>query len=81
MSAKNMNRLAAKHCVGWYEHHNETPLEILENFVAWTKQKHLKSYIEIADLLGVKPNEAQKLLYLAKLPDDNMIEKMKGLMK
>lgn len=77
---KGTNNLAAKHCVIWYEHHEETPLDVLEEFVDWTKKKHLKSYIEIGKLLGVTPNEANRLLCMAKLPDDVTIKRMKGLM-
>lgn len=80
MRSKYMNNLAAKHCVGWYEHHEETPLDVLEDFVNWTKKKHLKSYIEIGKLLGVTPNEANRLLCMAKLPDDMVICRMKELM-
>lgn len=79
--SKWSNNLAAKHCIGWYEHHEETPLDVLEEFVNWTKVKHLKSYIEIGKLLGVTPNEANRLLCMAKLPDDVTIKRMKGLMQ
>lgn len=75
------NKSAAKHCVIWYEHREETPLDVLEEFVDWTKVKHLKSYIEIGKLLGVTPNEANRLLCMAKLPDDVVIKRMKGLME
>ena len=78
---KGTNNLAAKHCVIWYEHHEETPLDVLEEFVNWTKVKHLKSYIEIGKLLGVTPNESNRLLCMAKLPDDVTIKRMKGLMQ
>lgn len=78
---KGTNNLAAKHCVIWYEHHEETPLDVLDDFVNWTKVKHLKSYIEIGKLLGVTPNEANRLLNLAALPDDVTIKRMKGLME
>ena len=78
--SKWSNNLAAKHCVGWYEHHEETPLDVLEDFVNWTKKKHLKSYIEISKLLGVTPNEANRLLCMAKLPDDMVICSMKEVM-
>ena len=81
MRSKYMNNLAAKHCVGWYEHREETPLDVLEVFVNWTKVKRLKSYIEIGKLLGVTPNEANRLLCMAKLPDDVVIKRMKGLME
>ena len=75
-----MNNLAAKHCVGWYEHREETPLDVLEEFVNWTKVKHLKSYIMIADMLHVTRNEAKRLLDLAALPDDVTVKRMKELM-
>lgn len=78
--SKWSNNLAAKHCVGWYEHHEETPLDVLEEFVDWTKVKHLKSYIEIGKLLSVTPNEANRLLCMAKLPDDVVICRMKEVM-
>ena len=80
MRSKYMNNLAAKHCVGWYEHREETPLDVLEDFVNWTKKKHLKSYITIADMLHVTRNEAKRLLDLAALPDDVTVERMKELM-
>lgn len=78
--SKWSNNLAAKHCVGWYEHREETPLDVLEEFVDWTKVKHLKSYITIADMLHVTRNEAKRLLDLAALPDDVTVERMKELM-
>lgn len=78
--SKWSNNLAAKHCVGWYEHREETPLDVLEEFVGWTHKKHLKSYIEIGKMLGVTPNEANRLLCMAKLPDDVTIKRMKEVM-
>lgn len=78
--SKWSNNLAAKHCVGWYEHREETPLDVLEEFVDWTKVKHLKSYIMIADMLHVTRNEAKRLLDLAALPDDVTVKRMKELM-
>lgn len=77
---KAANKQASKHCVIWYEHHEETPLDVLDEFINWTKAKHLKSYIEIGKLIGVTPNEANRLLCMAKLPDDVTIKRMKGLM-
>lgn len=79
--SKAANKQASKHCVIWYEHHEETPLDVLEDFVNWTKVKHLKSYITIADMLHVTPNEANRLLNLAALPDDVVICRMKELMR
>lgn len=79
--SKAANKQASKHCVIWYEHHEETPLDVLADFVNWTKVKHLKSYIEIGKLLGITPNEANRLLCMAKLPNDVTIKRMKGLME
>ena len=78
--SKWSNNLASKHCVIWYEHREETPLDVLEEFVDWTKVKHLKSYIEIGKFLSVTPNEANRLLCMAKLPDDVVICRMKEVM-
>ena len=78
--SKGTNNLAAKHCVIWYDHHEETPLDVLEDFVDWTKKKKIKSYIVIADMLHVTRNEAQRMLDLAALPDDVTIKRMKELM-
>ena len=80
MRSKYMNNLATKHCVIWYERHEETPLEVLEVFIDWTHKKHLKSYIEIGKMLHVTRNEAKRLLDLAALPDDVTIKRMKELM-
>lgn len=77
---KMASKRAPQCCVNWYEHHEETPLDVLEEFVNWTKVKHLKSYITIADMLHVTRNEAKRLLDLAALPDDVTVERMKELM-
>lgn len=79
--SKAANKQAVKHCVLWYDHQEETPLDVLEEFVDWTKVKHLKSYIAIADMLHVTRNEAKRLLDLAALPDDVTVERMKELMR
>ena len=81
MPSKFMNGVAAKHCVTCYEHHGETPLDVLKDFVDWTKKKKIKSYITIADMLHVTPKEANRLLCLAALPDDVTIKFMKELMR
>lgn len=78
--SKAANKQAVKHCVIWYEHQEETPLDVLGEFISWTKKKHLKSYIEIGKLLLVTPNEANRLLCMAKLPDDVTVKRMKKLM-
>ena len=80
MPSKFMNGVAAKHCVTRYEHHEETALDVLEDFVDWTKKKKIKSYIAVADMLHVTPKEANRLLCLAALPDDVTIKFMKELM-
>lgn len=80
--SKGSNNLAAKHCVIWYEHHEETPLDVLEKFIEWTHKKHLKSYVDIAKMLHITPNEAKKYLDLAKMPeyDSAVLKRMKELM-
>ena len=82
MPSKFMNGVAAKHCVTCYEHHEETALDVLEDFVDWTKKKKIKSYIAIADMLHVTPKEAKKYLDLAKMPkyDSTVLKRMKELM-
>lgn len=80
--SKWSNNLATKHCVGWYEHHEETPLDVLMEFKEWTHKQHLKSYVDIAEMLHVEPNEAKKYLDLAKMPeyDSAVLKRMKELM-
>lgn len=39
---KMASKRAPQCCVNWYEHHEETPFDVLEEFVNWTKVKHLK---------------------------------------
>ena len=82
MSSKFMNGVAAKHCVIFCKHQNETPFDVLENFVDWTKKKKIKSYIAVADMLHVTPKEAKKYLDLAKMPkyDSTVLKRMKELM-
>ena len=79
--SKHMNNLRAKHAVTFSEHHTENALETLDAFIAWTKEKQLKSYLEIAKLLYVPPNEAQKILTRAKLPDERIEKRMKEVMR
>ena len=74
------SKRAPQCCVNRYEHHEETQLDVLEEFVNWTKVKHLKSYIKIAEMLGVTPNEANRLLCMAKLPDNRVVKRMKEVM-
>ena len=80
---KVANKQASKHCVIWYEHHEECPLDVLMKFKKWTHKQHLKSYIEISKMLHITPNEAKKYLDLAKMPeyDSAVLKRMKGLMQ
>lgn len=75
------NRNRAKFTFKFYEHDSENRLDVLDEFIGWTKAKHLKSYIEIAELLNVLPNDANKLLNRAVLPDDIIVKRMKEVMK
>lgn len=74
------NRNRAKFTVMFTEHDSENKLDVLDEFIGWTKAKHLKSYIEIAELLNVLPNDANKLLNRAVLPDDRVEKRMKEVM-
>ena len=80
MPSKFMNGVAAKHCVIFCKHQNETPFDVLEKFIEWTEEKNIKSYIEISKMLHTTPKEANRLLHLAVLPDDATIKQMKELM-
>lgn len=76
------NKRAPQCCVIWNERHEECPLDVLMEFKEWTHKQHLKSYVDIAKMLYVKPNEAKKYLDLAKMPepDSTVLKRMKELM-
>ena len=76
------NKRAPQCCVVWNERHEECPLDVLMEFKEWTHKQHLKSYVDIAKMLYVKPNEAKKYLDLAKMPepDSTVLKRMKELM-
>ena len=74
------NRNRAKFTFKFTEHDSENKLDVLDEFINWTKAKRLKSYIEIAELLSVLPNDANKLLNRAILPDDRVVKQMKEVM-
>ena len=76
--AGNSNR--AKFTVTFIEHNSENKLDVLDEFINWTKAKHLKSYIEIGELLNILPSDANKLLNRAALPDDRIVKRMKEVM-
>lgn len=75
------NRNRAKFTVMFTEHDSENKLDVLDEFISWTKVKHLRSYIEIGKMLDVLPNDANKLLHRAVLPDDRVERRMKEVMK
>lgn len=79
MGTVNSNKSAAKHCVIFCKHQNETPFDVLEKFIEWTEEKNIKSY-EISKMLHTTPKEANRLLHLAVLPDDRIVKRMKELM-
>ena len=76
------SKRAPKCCVIWNERHEECPLDVLMNFKEWTHKHHLKSSVEIAEMLHTEPNEAKKYLDLAKMPkyDSAVLKRMKELM-
>ena len=74
------NRNRAKFTFKFSEHDSENKLDVLDEFIDWTKAKHLKSYIEIAEMLDILPNDANKLLNRAVLPDDRVEKRMKEVM-
>ena len=78
--AGNHNR--AKFAVTFVETKTGTPLDVCRNFRNWTIKNGLKSYVEIAEILDITPNEARKYLDLAKMPkhDSAVLKRMKGLM-
>lgn len=77
---KTVNKRRTMYAVTFVETRTGTPLDVLDSFVDWTKRKHLRSYIEIGKMLHVTPNEANRLLCLATLPDDVTVKRMKELM-
>ena len=79
---KIANKRAPQCCVVWNERHEECPLDILMNFNEWRRKQHLKSYVVIAEMLHIEPNEAKKYLDLAKMPeyDSAVLKRMKELM-
>ena len=74
------NRNRAKFTFMFTEHDSENKLDVLDEFINWTKAQHLKSYIEIGELLNILPSDANKLLNRAALPDDRIVKQMKEVM-
>ena len=76
------NRNRAKFAVTFVETKTGTPLDVCQNFRNWTKEKNLKSYVEIAEMLDITPNEAKKYLDLARMPEYNsaVLKRMKEVM-
>lgn len=76
------NKYRAKYAVTFVETRTGTPLDVLMKFKEWTNKHHLKSNVEIAEMLNITPNEARKYLDLAKMPkyDSAVLKRMKVLM-
>lgn len=76
------NRNRAKFTVTFVEAKTGTPLDVCRNFRNWTIEKGLKSYVEIAEMLDITPNEVKKYLDLAKMPeyDSTVLKRMKEVM-
>lgn len=76
------NKYRAKYAVTFVETRTGTPLDVLMEFKEWTHKQHLKSYVDIAGMLDITPNEARKYLDLAKMPkyDSAVLKRMKKLM-
>ena len=72
----------AKFTVTFVETKTGTPLDVCRNFRSWTIKNGLKSYVEIAEMLDITPNEAKKYLDLAKMPeyDSTVLKRMKEVM-
>lgn len=78
--SRAVNRNRAKFAVVFAEHESENKLDVLNEFICWTKEKNIKSYIEISEMLHTTPQEANRLLNLAVLPDDRVKKRMKEVM-
>ncbi|MBT0944446.1 hypothetical protein [Streptococcus lutetiensis] len=74
------NKRAPQCCVVWNERHEECPLDVLMEFKEWTHKQHLKSYVDIAEMLHISANDANRLLSRAVLPDKAVCHRMKELM-
>lgn len=79
--SRAVNRNRAKFAVVFSKHESESKLDVLEEFIEWTKEKNIKSYIEISKMLHTTPQEANRLLNLAVLPDDRVEKRMKEVMR
>ncbi|MCW8644609.1 hypothetical protein OQG70_04920 [Streptococcus macedonicus] len=78
---KTVNKRRAKYAVTFVEQRTGTPLDVCRNFRNWTIKNKLKSYVVIAEMLHIEPNEAKKYLDLAKMPeyDSAVLKRMKEL--
>ena len=76
------NRNRAKFAVTFVETKTGTSLDVCQKFRNWTIKKGLKSYVEIAEMLDITPNETKKYLDLAKMPeyDSAVLKRMKEVM-
>lgn len=77
------NRNRAKFTVMFTEHDSVNRLDVLDEFIDWTKVRRLKSYIKIAEMLDILPSDARKLMHRAVLPEDindRVAKRMKEVM-
>lgn len=76
MSSKYSNFWKAKYSVTQYNNDTTTPLDILDRFIEVTHERNFRNYIEIAKMLNIEPNKAQRLLYRTELPDKRVSQLM-----
>lgn len=73
--------MRAKHCVIWYEHHEETVLEVLDEFLCWLDIKGISEPEDVGELLGISTYKARKLQRLEDLPNERIEKMMRKVMK
>ena len=68
--SKGTNKLAAKHCVIWYEHHEETVLDVLDEFIGWLDSKGISEPEDVGEMLGISIYKARQLQRREDLPKE-----------
>ena len=79
--SKGTNKLAAKHCAICYEHHEETVLEVLDEFLCWLDIKGISEPEDVGELLSISAYKARKLQRLEDLPNERVEKMMRKVMK
>ena len=79
--SKGTNKLATKHCVIWYEHHEETALDVLDEFLCWLDSKGISEPEDVGELLDISAYKARKLQRLEDLPNERVEKMMRKVMK